>query len=103
MVRLSDISFTDKSDLVGYRFFARDLDKSAFHRMIYGEVLDLFSARELDVIKGIEKEQTNPEIAKDLGISQHTVTTHRKKIFKKSGCHSAEELLHFCRKNGILY
>ena len=61
-----------------------------------------FTPRELEIIKEIQKGSTNNQIAVDLRISKFTVETHRKKILKKSDCHSAEELLKFCRKNGLL-
>ena len=81
---------------------AQNLDEEAFKKEIYGENYGLFTSREQDVIMEIEKGCTNQEIAINLGISKHTVASHRKKIMKKSGSHSADELLHFCRKNGVL-
>ncbi|WKK66313.1 LuxR C-terminal-related transcriptional regulator [Lutimonas zeaxanthinifaciens] len=102
LVKVSDISFMEDNNLVKYNFVAQNLDEEAFKKAIYGENYDLFTSRELDIINEIEKGATTEEIAQILEISKHTVATHRKKILKKSGCHSAEELLHFCRKNGIL-
>lgn len=102
MVKVSDISFMEDNDLVKYNFVAQNLDEEAFKKEVYGENYDLFTSRELDIISEIEKGSTNLEIAVNLDISKHTVASHRKKIMRKSGCHSAEELLHFCRKNGVL-
>ena len=41
--------------------------------------------REIEIIQLIEKELTNTEIAAQLFISERTVETHRKNIFRKTG------------------
>lgn len=102
IVYLSDINFTDSSEAVSYRFSAKGLDPAAFHRSIYKDYLELFTPREIQVLKLIEMSKSNDEIANLLEISKYTVATHRKKIMKKSGTHNARELLLFCHKNGIL-
>lgn len=102
LVKVSDISFMEDNNLVKYNFVANNLDREAFKRKIYGESHNIFTSRELDIIKGINKRFSNEQISILLQISKHTVATHRKKIMKKSGCHSAEELILFCKKNGII-
>lgn len=102
LVKVSDISFMEDNDLVKYNFVAENLDHEKFKNAIYGDKYNLFTTRELDIIREIEKGATNAEISLSLEISKHTVATHRKKIMKKSGCHSAEELLLYCKKNGVL-
>lgn len=102
LVKVSDISFMEDNNLVKYNFVAEKLKEDEFKRQIYGDKFNLFTNRELDIIKEIEKGVTNAKIALSLEISIHTVATHRKKIMKKCNCHSADELLMFCRKNGVL-
>jgi DNA-binding NarL/FixJ family response regulator len=102
LVRLNDISFTDSSEVVQYKFSANDLDEQLFHNLVFETNKSPFTKREFDIIKKIRKGYTNRQIAKNLQISIHTVSSHRKNIMKKSDCHSAEELLLFCKKNGIL-
>jgi len=102
VVRLSDISFTDSSEAVSYRFVAHGLDPDEFHHAVYGDYLELFTSRELEIIKLIKKNWSNEEISRFLEISKHTVSTHRKRILKKCGAHSSAQLLSFCRKNGII-
>lgn len=102
LVKLSDISFVDTSDVVQYKFMANDLDGELFHDLVFSKHKSIFTPRELDVINEIQKGLSNIQIAENLRISKFTVETHRKKIMKKSGCHSAEELLLFCRRNGVL-
>jgi two-component system, NarL family, nitrate/nitrite response regulator NarL len=42
------------------------------------------TAREIEIIKLIEKEQNNKQIAETLFLSERTVETHRKNIFRKT-------------------
>jgi DNA-binding NarL/FixJ family response regulator len=46
------------------------------------------SAREIEILQLIEKEHSNREIADMLFISERTVETHRKNIFRKTGTNS---------------
>jgi DNA-binding CsgD family transcriptional regulator len=102
LVKVSDLSFMEDNEVVKYKFLAANLNEEEFRKKVFGVMYDLFTSRELDIIKEINNGHSNTEIGKILGISMHTVSTHRKKIMKKSGCHSAQELLLFCRKNGVL-
>jgi len=102
LVILSDISFVDRSEAVQYKFQANELNPDLFHNIVFEKNKSIFTQRELEIIKEIEKGFTNLKISENLRISKFTVETHRKKILKKSDCHSAEELLKFCRKNGVL-
>jgi len=97
-----DISFISNNNKVEWDIFANGLDNVSFKRNIYKEFIDFFTDRELEIINCISKYCTNSEIAQNLFISEHTVKTHRKKIFKKANCHNRIELLYFCEKNGIL-
>lgn len=101
LVRLSDISFADSSEVVQYKFSANGLDDESFHNLVFQNSKSIFTSRELDIIGEIRQGHANTQIAEKLQISMHTVASHRKNIFKKSDCHSAEELLLFCKKNGI--
>ena len=102
LVIFSDISFVDTSDVVQYKFTAKDLNTILFHNTIFEKSNSFFTSRELEIIREIRNGHSSPKIAEILQISSHTVATHRKKILKKSGCHSTKELLLFCKKNGIL-
>ncbi|MES2133003.1 MAG: response regulator transcription factor [Bacteroidota bacterium] len=54
------------------------------------------SAREIEVIELIAKEYTNAKIAEALFISERTVETHRKNIFRKTDTKSVIGLLKYC-------
>lgn len=102
LVKVSNISFVDSSDAVQYKFLANGLDTMLFHDLVFDKHKSIFTPREIDIIKEIKNGLSNIQIAENLQISKFTVETHRKKIMKKSGCHSAKELLLFCKKNGII-
>lgn len=101
-IKYTDISFLDKTDLVQWNFEMDDLNVSDFKNSIYQVHKDLFTEREVEIIKLIDNGFSNNEIAGKLFISKHTVATHRKHIFKKSRVHTVKELLFFCKNNGIL-
>jgi DNA-binding NarL/FixJ family response regulator len=64
-----------------------------------GEAL---SPRESEVLSLIAKGFSFGEIARLLGVSQHTVTTHVKKIYQKLAVHSRGEAVYEAGKMGIL-
>jgi DNA-binding CsgD family transcriptional regulator len=102
LVIFSDISFVDTSEVVQYKFTAKGLDSKSFHNTVFENNNSIFTSREIAILKEIKNGNSSPKIAKNLKISIHTVASHRKKIMKKSDCHSVEEVLLFCKKNGIL-
>lgn len=99
---LTDISFLDKTDHIYWDFEAPFVEQKKFKAEIYKEFQSFFTKREIEIIKLIAKNLKNKNIAEKLVISEHTVYTHRKNIYKKSNCHSASELIDFCGKMGIL-
>ena len=50
-----------------------------------------FSVREAEVAILIAERRTDAEIAKELGISWHTVRSHVERIFEVLGCHGRRE------------
>lgn len=59
------------------------------------------SARELEIIRLIEKGLTSKKIAETLFLSELTVETHRKNIFRKLNVKSIAALLSFVHENGM--
>jgi len=58
--------------------------------------------RELEIIRLIAKEYSNEQIANELFISERTVETHRKNIFRKTGTKGVVGLLKYAMGKGIL-
>ena len=98
---VTDISSTDTSTKVDWSVITPELDMEAFKQTIYGEFINFFTKRELEIINLIKQDFSTMEIADKLYISKETVATHRKNIHRKSNCSSAKELIDFCLKNGI--
>lgn len=62
----------------------------------------LLTDREREILKLIAKEFTNKKIAETLFISERTVETHRKNIFKKTGANSLVGLMKFAYANSLI-
>ncbi len=60
------------------------------------------TSREIDIIKLIEKECSNKDIANQLFISERTVETHRKNIFRKTGTVSVVGLIKYAYEHKLI-
>ncbi len=58
--------------------------------------------REIEIIRLIEKEYNNKQIAETLYISERTVETHRKNIFRKSGTNSVIGLVKYAYEHKLI-
>ncbi|HEY1057162.1 MAG TPA: response regulator transcription factor [Limnobacter sp.] len=63
---------------------------------------NLITDRELMVIQQVSKGFTVQEIARQMGISNHTVATHVKRIYKKLHVHSRSEAVYEASLLGLL-
>ncbi len=66
--------------------------QSCRNREIQSDEL-LLSDREIEIIRLVCKGLTNKEIAAELFISEFTVSTHRKNIFRKTNTHNVASLI----------
>lgn len=66
-----------------------------------GEVSTL-SARELEVLRLIEKGMTYGEVAQLLDLSWHTVTAYLRRVYRKLQVHSRTEAVFEARQRGLL-
>jgi DNA-binding NarL/FixJ family response regulator len=58
--------------------------------------------REIEIIRLIEKEFSNKQIAQTLFISERTVETHRKNIFRKTGTNSVIGLVKYAYEHRLI-
>lgn len=65
------------------------------------EIINL-TAREIEIVKLIEKECNNREIAETLFLSERTVETHRKNIFRKTKTSGIIGLIKFAYQHKII-
>lgn len=64
--------------------------------------IDSLTHREKEIVKLIVAGETSPKIAKELFISEMTVNTHRKHIFKKLGVNNTSTLIRCALEQGFL-
>ena len=69
---------------------------------LVGDKPELLSGREKDIIRCVAKGMTNKEIADNLCLSVHTVTTHRRNISGKLQIHTPAGLTIYAIVNGIV-
>lgn len=62
----------------------------------------LLTDREREILKLISKEYTNRRIAEELFISERTVETHRKNIFRKTGTNNMVGLIKYAYANNLI-
>lgn len=60
------------------------------------------TGREIEIIRLIEKEYNNKQIAEELFISERTVETHRKNIFRKTGTSSVIGLVKYAYEHRLI-
>jgi len=63
---------------------------------------DLLTSREREILQLLAEGKTNKEVASVLGLSPHTVETHRGNILEKLHLHSAAELILYAVRKGII-
>jgi DNA-binding NarL/FixJ family response regulator len=66
------------------------------------DTYDLLTPREREILQLIAESKTNKEIATILGLSPHTVETHRGNILAKLNLHSVPELILYAVRKGII-
>ena len=63
---------------------------------------DLLTATETEIVRAIAQGKTTKEIAAERFSSVHTITTHRKNIFRKLGVNTAHEVTRYALRAGLL-
>ena len=63
---------------------------------------DILTATETEIVKAIAQGKTTKEIAAERFSSIHTVTTHRKNIFRKLGINTAHEAVKYALRAGLI-
>ena len=63
---------------------------------------DLLTPREREILQLLAEGKTNKEAANLLGVSPHTIETHRGNILEKLNLHSVPELILYAVRKGII-
>ncbi len=88
----------------GDTYFAQEIleELNNYHKICKENELIHLTSRELEIIQCIANDLSNKQIAEELFISERTVETHRKNIFRKTNIHSAIGLVEFARKRKLI-
>jgi DNA-binding NarL/FixJ family response regulator len=72
------------------------------HQQYEEEKPDILTATESEIVKAIAQGKTTKEIAEERFSSVHTITTHRKNIFRKLGVNTAHEVVKYAIRAGLV-
>lgn len=86
----------------GESYFTDNMYEYLTQAQSNGHSSEILTRRELEIVKLIALEYNNRKISETLFISERTVETHRKNIFRKTNTHTAVGLLQFLRSKGII-
>jgi len=86
------------------KFYCEKILDKMLELPVHNKSCDLIGLtdREIDVIRCIANGRTTKETANTLGLSHHTVATHRKNIFRKLEIKSGSELVRYALENKLL-
>ena len=62
----------------------------------------VLTATEVEIVKAIAQGKTTKQIANERFSSIHTITTHRKNIFRKLGINTAHEVVKYALRAGLI-
>jgi DNA-binding NarL/FixJ family response regulator len=65
-------------------------------------LLGRLTRRERTVLKFLAEGRGMPEIARTMGVSEHTVRTHMQNLYAKLGAHSRLDVVRFAAKHGLV-
>ena len=86
----------------GNIYLSSDINKILITNLQNPDEGKLLTDREREIVKLIAQEFSNKDIAEALFISERTVETHRKNIFKKTGTNSLVGLIKFAYANNLI-
>ena len=86
----------------GNLFVSNEINNMLVRNLHQPDDQKLLTEREREILKLIAKEYTNRMIAEELFISERTVETHRKNIFRKTKTNSLVGLIKFAHSNNLI-
>lgn len=86
----------------GDLFVSNEINKMLIRNLHQPVEQKLLTEREREILKLISKEYTNKMIAEELFISERTVETHRKNIFRKTKTTSLVGLIKYAYANNLI-
>ena len=86
----------------GKMFLSNDINSMLVKSLYEPDEGKLLTSREREILQLIAKEYSNKDIAEELFISERTVETHRKNIFRKTKTNSIVGLIKFAYANNLI-
>jgi DNA-binding NarL/FixJ family response regulator len=86
----------------GKVYLSSDVNTMLMHGLHGEGEQKLLTDREREILKLISQEYTNKDIAESLFISERTVETHRKNIFRKTGTNNLVGLIKYAYANNLI-
>lgn len=92
-----------KRIMSGVPYVSPEITKMMLAEMNHSTESGLLTDRETEILRLITQEQTNKQIAERLFISERTVETHRKNIFRKTNTNSLVGLIKYAFEHKLVY
>lgn len=86
----------------GHHYYAPDITHQLVKSLKESKEGNHLTDREIEIIRMIEKEYSNKQIAAMLFISERTIETHRKNIFRKTNTQTIVGLLKYAYERKII-
>lgn len=86
----------------GKMYLSNDINSMLVKSLYEPDEGKLLTSREREILKLISQEFSNKQIAEELFISERTVETHRKNIFRKTKTSSLVGLIKFAYANNLI-
>ena len=86
----------------GNNYFSQDITNEMMNTFGDNSETGRLTNREIEIIKLIENELMNKQIADKLFISERTVETHRKNIFRKTGNQNIVGLIKYAYREQLI-
>lgn len=99
---MSELANALKAVREGRIYLSSDINAMLVHSLNKPEPPQLLTPREREVLKLISEEYSNKKIGEKLFISERTVETHRKNIFRKTKTNSLVGLIKFAYANNLV-
>jgi two-component system, NarL family, nitrate/nitrite response regulator NarL len=101
-IQQSELKMALHQIMSGYPYVSPEITRMVLADMNSGQPDELLSERERQVLNLIARECSNKQIAEKLFISERTVETHRKNIFRKTNTSSLVGLIKYAFANKLI-
>lgn len=101
-IQQSELKMALNQIVNGYPYVSPEITRMMLSNLNAEKPVELLSERERQVLNLIAKEYSNKQIADELFISERTVETHRKNIFRKTNTSSLVGLIKYAFANKLI-